>query len=61
VEHVNVHAGGQAIVGNVSSGGEPPAAFQSSVLPALEHQPEPAMPDLILEQRPKTKGKALTR
>ena len=61
VEHVNVHAGGQAIVGNVSSGGEPPAAFQSSVLPALEHQPEPAMPDLILEQGPKPKGKAPTR
>ena len=61
VEHVNVHAGGQAIVGNVSSGGEPPAASQSSVLPTLKHQPEPAMPDLILEQGPKTKGKAPTR
>jgi hypothetical protein len=51
VEHVHVHAGGQAIVGNVSPGGgaslkseDQPHAKQDSVQPALAHADAPFDP-----------------
>lgn len=57
VEHVNVHSGGQAIVGNVSTGGKATASAPTVAAPALEHKREMAMPDLqpLEQQKPRTK------
>ena len=47
VEHVHVHAGGQAIVGEVKTGsrGEgAPENLRNEPMPSIAHAPEPPMP-----------------
>ena len=62
VEHVNVHAGGQAIVGNVKAG-RSSATAGDPTLAALENNPDPAMttPDLIDAPRRKTPQRVRSR
>jgi hypothetical protein len=56
VEHVNVHAGGQAIVGNVEAGVvKAPASSPSP--PVLESKPNEAMPMLEAKVMAKSKTK----
>jgi hypothetical protein len=54
VEHVNVHAGGQAIVGNVEAG-ETSAPAGEQAVPALENNPDPEMTTVNVDKPPKRK------
>jgi hypothetical protein len=51
VEHVSVHAGRQAIVGNVEAD-RPGAPANEQAVPALENNPGPTMPTADLDNRP---------
>jgi hypothetical protein len=51
VEHVHVHEGGQAIVGNVKTGGGAPKSKEQAHAKALTHAPEPPMRSAFSEDR----------
>jgi hypothetical protein len=52
VEHVHVHQGGQAIVGNVTTGGgASPKMEDQPVAPSLTHEPGQALPSAIQADR----------
>jgi hypothetical protein len=44
VEHVHVHGGGQAIVGNVQGGGVAPKSKDQPHAKQVAHAPQPTMP-----------------
>jgi hypothetical protein len=60
VEHVNVHAGGQAFVGNVEAG-ETSAPAGDQTVPALENNPGAAMPMVDAIDAPKRKTRKRVR
>jgi hypothetical protein len=60
VEHVSVHAGGKAIVGNMAAG-ETSAPAGDQTVPALENNPGPAMPMVDVIDAPKRKTRKRVR
>jgi hypothetical protein len=60
VEHVSVHAGGQAIVGNVEAD-RPGAPANEQAVPALANNPGPTMPTADLDNRPGRKTRRQAR
>lgn len=60
VEHVQVHAGGQAIVGNVEASGQKAVAADPET-PALEHNPAPVAPTFEAKETAKPKARSRRR